>query len=154
MSESITALVLTPLLVAALVQLARIDLGHRRLPDVLTLPILMVGLILSAWRAQGVPVPELLGAAGGFLLFWGLGEAHFRLRGTEGLGLGDAKLLAAAGAWLGWRDLPLLILLAASGALAAVALGHIRHREVAFGPWLAVAFLLMWLGRLVREGAW
>jgi prepilin signal peptidase PulO-like enzyme (type II secretory pathway) len=115
----------------------------------LILPLAAAGLVLATWRSGNVPTPELIGAGGGFLLFWAIGEAHYRLRGTEGLGLGDAKLLGAAGAWLGWRDLPLVILIAASGALAAAAVGLLRQREIPFGPWLAAAFMALWLAHLI-----
>jgi leader peptidase (prepilin peptidase) / N-methyltransferase len=140
-------LALTPLLVAVLALLARIDLRERRLPDRLTLPLLLAGLALAAWRVGGVPLDALIGAAAGFLVFWAVGDAHFRLRGVEGLGLGDAKLLAAAGAWLGWRPLPLLVLLAALLALLW-ALAAQRRGPLAFGPWLAGAFFLLWLRHL------
>ena len=141
-------LLATPVLIALLAAMALVDLRERRLPDRLTLPLAALGLVLAAWRTGGLPLAELAGAGVGYLLFWGLGEAHHRLRGTEGLGLGDAKLLAAAGAWLGWRDLPLVILLAALGALAFALLARNRKTEIAFGPWLAMAFLVLWLRHL------
>jgi leader peptidase (prepilin peptidase)/N-methyltransferase len=143
----------TPVLIALLAALTCIDLRERRLPDRLTLPLLGLGLALAARRTNGLPIAELAGAGVGFLLFWALGEAHYRLRGVEGLGLGDAKLLAAGGAWLGWRDLPVLILVAALGGLAAAMWGRGRRREIAFGPWLALAFAILWLLRLLR-GLW
>jgi leader peptidase (prepilin peptidase) / N-methyltransferase len=144
----VVSLAITPVLVVVLVKLSLADLQERRLPDWLTLPLAAAGLGLAAWRTGEVPIPELIGAAGGFLVFWALGEAHYRLRGTEGLGLGDAKLLGAAGAWLGWRDLPFVILVAALGALAAAAAVRLRQQEIPFGPWLAAAFMTLWLVRL------
>lgn len=109
---------------------------------------------------RGVPVAEIVGAAAGLAAFWALGEAHHRLRGKEGLGLGDAKLLGAAGAWLGWRALAPLVLVAALGALAWAALQAARGgasrglgtRGLAFGPWLALGLMLLWLSRLARGG--
>lgn len=148
-------LAVTPILGAVLMALARFDLREGRLPDRLTLPLGALGLALAAWRSGGVPLAQLAGAGAGFAVFWALGEAHFRLRGIEGLGQGDAKLLGAAGAWLGWRDLPLVVLAAALGALAAVALrraGRPRNPEIAFGPWLALAFMALWLRHLLRDG--
>ena len=149
-------ILLTPVLMAMLLALALIDRRERRLPDRLTLPLIALGLALAARRTGVVPMPELVGAGVGFAAFWVIGEAHHRLRGIEGLGLGDAKLLAAAGAWLGWRDLPLLVLLAALGALAAVTLRlpaqRGTSREIAFGPWLCAAFMALWLVRLARGG--
>ena len=148
MQPDVALLAMTPVLALALLKLSLVDLRERRLPDWLTLPLAAAGLGLAAWRTGGVPLPELFGAGGGYLLFWVLGEAHYRLRGTEGLGLGDAKLLGAAGAWLGWRDLPLVILIAALGALVAAAAGRLRRQEIPFGPWLAAAFMALWFARL------
>lgn len=147
----LTYLVLTPFLAGTLLSLALIDLRERRLPDALTLPLALVGFIVSAWRAGGVPVPELVGAFAGFLVFWALGELYYQLRGAEGLGLGDAKLLGAAGAWLGWRDLPVLVLIAALGALVATLIHRPDRRDIAFGPWLAATFLGLWLARLLKS---
>lgn len=143
---------MTPFLVVLLVALAKVDLRERRLPDRLTLPLAALGLGLAWARSQGTPSDELLGLVGGFVVFWVLGAAHFRVRGVEGLGLGDAKLLGAAGAWLGWRAIPLLVLGAALGALAWTAVrtrGAAGSAEgLAFGPWLAAALLALWLLRL------
>ena len=152
MSTGTIDLLLTPVLAGVLMALVRADLAERRLPDRLTLPLMVAGLALAGWRAGGWPWAEAVGAAGGFGAFWALGEAHHRLRGREGLGLGDAKLLGAAGAWLGWRPLPALVLVAALGALAGVALTRPRRADVAFGPWLALAFLALWAARLARDG--
>ena len=149
MQPDVASLAMTPVLAVALVKLSLVDLRERRLPDWLTIPLAAFGLALAAWRTGEVPRPELIGAGSGFLLFWALGEAHYRLRGTEGLGIGDAKLLGAAGAWLGWRDLPLVILIAALGALAAAAAGRLRQQEIPFGPWLAAAFMALWFVRLI-----
>ena len=146
MQSQIADFLATPVLATVLAALTRIDVREHRLPDRLTLPLLVLGLALAAGRTASVPFAELAGASAGFLLFWALGEVHYRLRGIEGLGLGDAKLLAAAGAWLGWRDLPALILIAALGGLAAAFL-HWDRRRIAFGPWLALAFLVLWLLR-------
>lgn len=137
----------TPVLALALARLVAIDLREHRLPDRLTLPLLALGLALGAWRAGGVPGAELIGAAAGLAVFAALGSAHHALRGREGLGLGDAKLLAAAGAWLGWRPLPALVLAASLAALAWTAARGVRG-PLAFGPWLALAFLGLWLLRL------
>jgi leader peptidase (prepilin peptidase)/N-methyltransferase len=95
--------------------------------------------------------PHLASALAGFAAFAAIALAYRRLRGREGLGLGDAKLLAAAGAWLGWQALPGLVLVAALGALA-VALARTATggtlsatMRVAFGSYLALAFWLVWL---------
>ena len=103
-----------------LLALALIDLRAWRLPDVLTLPLIAAGLAAAALGL--LPAVDLLhalaGAAVGYLALAGIGWAYRRLRGRDGLGLGDAKLLAAAGAWLGVESLPWLVLIAALLGLA------------------------------------
>ena len=138
-----------PLVVCALAvvlaALALFDLRQGRLPDWLTLPLAAAGLLL-AWRG-GALADSLLGAALGYAVFEGLALAYRRLRGREGLGGGDAKLAAAAGAWVGWQGLPSVVLVAAAGALA-VALVRRRldgSESVRFGAYLAPAILLVWL---------
>jgi leader peptidase (prepilin peptidase)/N-methyltransferase len=135
-----------------LLALALIDIRSWLLPDALTLPLLAAGLLLAAWGEFGGPRPSptgvtlagsLVGAAAGFSALAGIGYAYLRWRGREGLGLGDAKLLAAAGAWLGAATLPWVVLLAATAGLAlAVARGGNLRAEtpVPFGPSLALAF--------------
>lgn len=140
----------TPLLLGLLSALSLRDLSERRLPDRLTLPLAGLGLALAAVRTRGVPLPEIAGLVGGVAAFWAFGTGFHLLRGVEGLGLGDAKLLGAAGAWLGWTALPWLVLIAAMGALAvAWARGTGRGEAVAFGPWLAAAFAALWTAWLV-----
>jgi leader peptidase (prepilin peptidase)/N-methyltransferase len=96
-------------------------------------------------------LPHLIGAAAGFVAFAAVAEIYRRLRGRDGLGLGDAKLLAAAGAWLGWQALAGLVLIAAVIGLAAVLVRSLAGRpmeptsRIAFGPALAAAFWIVWL---------
>ncbi len=139
----------TPLLILALGFLVRSDFREKRLPDVVTLPLICLGVALSA-VSQSIDVTEsILGAAIGFTLFWAIGAAHFAWRGFEGLGLGDAKLFAAAGAWLGWSALPMVLLIASVMALiAAMATMRSQASEIAFGPWLCVGILAHWTVRL------
>jgi leader peptidase (prepilin peptidase)/N-methyltransferase len=138
-----------------LLALARIDLAHGLLPDLLTLPLALAGI---GWTALDDParVPAaLLGAAAGFGVLAGLGWAYRRWRGRDGLGLGDAKLLGAGGAWLGIEALPLTVGLAAVTALVAVLACRLagrpldRDRAVPFGPFLGAA---VWLVFLLGEG--
>jgi leader peptidase (prepilin peptidase)/N-methyltransferase len=102
--------------------------------------------------ALGLLVDHALGALAGFVSFAAIAGVYRRARGREGLGLGDAKLLAAAGAWLGWQALPGVVVMAAASGLAlalATALGGGKlawTSRVAFGPHLALAFWLVWLG--------
>lgn len=133
----------TALLTAALAAVAAIDARTRRIPDRLSLPLVAAGLGLAALAGDGSLPARVIGAAAGYLALAGFGWLHFRLRGQEGLGLGDAKLFAAGGAWLGWQPLPLVLLVAALGGIG-FALAT-RSRRIAFGPWLALAIWLAWL---------
>lgn len=133
----------TPILAAMLWAIARIDAVEFRIPDALSLPLVVLGLGLGALRVGGLPMSEMIGAVLGYGVFAGLGAWLYRRRGEEALGLGDAKLLAAGGAWLGWAALPWLVLLAAGGALVWAALRG--QRRLAFGPWLAAAFFALWV---------
>jgi leader peptidase (prepilin peptidase)/N-methyltransferase len=135
----------------ALLALAAIDWRELVLPDIITLPLIPSGLAI-AWAID----PTLLGghamgALAGFAALALIASVYRRLRGREGLGLGDAKLLAAAGAWLGWYGLPSVVLIAAVSALTvalATTLGGGKlgwTSRIAFGPHLALAFWLVWL---------
>ncbi len=143
----LAVLLATLVLYAALAVLAAIDLRTFRLPDRLTLPLAATGLAWSGWVAGGPPISAILGAAVGYGCFALLGRIHYDRRGTEGLGLGDAKLLAAGGAWLGVQALPWIVLVAASGALAVALAMRSGDRRIAFGPWLALAIAACWTVR-------
>ena len=158
--QSLAALVFT----WALVALTVIDLDHQILPDVITLPLLWLGLLLSlAWSAgMTPPIPvdprsAIIGAAAGYLSLWLVYWAFKLATGKEGMGYGDFKLLGAFGAWMGWQMLPLVILLSAfTGAVVGVALIVLRGRDrnvpIPFGPFLAAAgwIALVWGPQLVH----
>jgi len=145
----------------ALLVLALCDLRAFLLPDAIVLPLIPCGLAVAAFIAPepgrtGAAIAEahVIGAALGYGVFTALGWAYRALRKREGLGAGDAKLMAAAGAWLGWQPLPLLVMLAAGTALAGallahrtLALGSLRMQKVPLGAPLAAAIFLFWLGR-------
>lgn len=141
----------------ALVALAFIDYDTQLLPDDITLPLLWAGLLLGLF-AVFTPLPAaVLGAVAGYGTLWLVYHLFRLFTGKEGMGYGDFKLLAALGAWLGWKMLPLIILLASfAGALVGVAaiafLGHERQRPMAFGPFLCLAgwVALMWGEDLMR----
>ena len=134
-----------------LLALAAIDLRHYLLPDVLTLPLIPGGLAVAYALDPALLPAHALGALVGFGAFAVIGILYRRLRGRDGLGLGDAKLLAAAGAWLGWAALPSVVVIGAALALAfalAQALAGAKLAltgKLAFGPHLALAFWLVWL---------
>lgn len=134
-----------------LLALAWIDARAWRLPDALTLPLVLAGLAQAALLAPEAATDRALAAAFGYLSFRLLGLAYRRLRGREGLGMGDAKLLAAGGAWLGTAALPWVVAgagvlgLAAAGcaALAGARIGGATR--LPFGPFLAAAIWSVWL---------
>ncbi|MGI4745997.1 MAG: prepilin peptidase [Janthinobacterium lividum] len=127
--------------------LAWIDWRCLRLPDVLTLPLLLLGL-LSCWMLDPDALPEHAAAALiGYGAFAGLAWFYRRLRNRDGLGPGDAKLLAASGAWVGLASLPMLVLLAALVTLIAAWPSRRTRPEavIPFGPGLAFSLFAMWL---------
>lgn len=137
----------------ALIALAFIDAETGYLPDAITLPLIGLG---AAANAAGFFAPvrdSLIGAAAGFALFWAISVFYARVRKREGLGLGDAKLLAAIGAWTGWIYLPLVIFIAALGTLAVLATrrGVKAGDAIPFGPGLCAAgfFALFFGERLI-----
>jgi leader peptidase (prepilin peptidase)/N-methyltransferase len=147
----------------ALVALTVIDLDHQILPDIITLPLLWLGLLLSlAWHAGlSQPIPTdpasaIIGGAAGYLTLWSVYWAFKLLTGKEGMGYGDFKLFGAFGAWMGWQMLPLILLLSAfAGAVVGIVLivarGRDRNIPIPFGPYLAAAgwIALMWGPQIV-----
>ncbi|MDQ6619844.1 MAG: A24 family peptidase [Pseudomonadota bacterium] len=140
-----------------LLALTFIDFDTQLLPDSMTQPLLWAGLLVNLW---GVFVPiesAVIGAVAGYLSLWLIYWGFKLLTGKEGMGYGDFKLLAALGAWLGWKMLlPIVLLSSAVGALVGIALIAMRGRDravpLAFGPYLAVAgaIALFWGNTLVK----
>ena len=124
------------------------DLRYGLLPDKFTCPLLWSGLLYYV-SISPVNLPHAVwGAIAGYLAFALIYWFYRGVRGSEGIGYGDVKLLAALGAWHGWRALPQLVLIATILACAAVAVVILRTRErealhnpLPFGPFLAVAGL-------------
>ncbi len=132
-----------------LLALAAIDARHWRLPDVLTLPLLVLGLGATWWLTPDLAFDHAVAASLGYGAFALLAFAYRRWRGVDGLGVGDAKLLAAAGAWVGSQGLAPVILAAslAGLAFAAIRFGRAvgRRSAIPFGPPLALATWVTWL---------
>ncbi len=130
-------------LCAMLLAMSLIDFDTRYLPDTLTLPLLWAGLIVNLSGTGFAALHEaVIGAIAGYLFLWAVYWLFKLVRGVEGMGYGDFKLLAALGAWLGWQALPQIVLLSAvAGAifgLAATGIGKMRFEEpLPFGPFLA-----------------
>lgn len=130
MAHPLPLALVTALLGWWLLLIALLDLEHHWLPDLLTLPLIPLGL-LAAWAGLGPPlVDRIAGAAIGWAALAAIAFAYRRLRGREGLGGGDPKLLAAAGAWLGAFQLPFVLLGAGLVGLVAVLLMRLRGQEV------------------------
>jgi len=147
----------TLVFVYLLIAMTFIDADTQLLPDDLTLPLLWIGLLLNL---SGLFVPlqdAVIGAAAGYLSLWAIYWAFKLLTGKEGMGYGDFKLLAALGAWLGWKMLPIIILFSSLvGAAVGIALivftRHGRDKPIPFGPYLAAAGLLaLFYGRTILE---
>jgi leader peptidase (prepilin peptidase) / N-methyltransferase len=132
------------LLVFLLIAMTFIDLDTQLLPDDLTLPLLWAGLLVNL-NATFVPLEDaVIGAAAGYLSLWGVFWLFKLATGKEGMGYGDFKLLAALGAWLGWKMLPAIIMLSSVvGAIVGISLivfaRHGRDKPIPFGPYLAAA---------------
>jgi leader peptidase (prepilin peptidase)/N-methyltransferase len=128
---------------ATLVALAFIDLDTQFLPDDLTLPLMWTGIVASALGWTSVPLAASVGGAvAGYLSLWFVFHAYRLIRGKEGMGAGDFKLLAALGAWMGWQLIPSIILLSSAvGALVGIGLivlrSHDKDVPIPFGPYLA-----------------
>jgi leader peptidase (prepilin peptidase)/N-methyltransferase len=130
-----------------MIALAFIDLDTFYLPDNLTLPLLWTGLAFNVGATFTDLTSAVIGAAGGYLVLWAVFWAYKLATGKEGMGYGDFKLLAAIGAWLGWKMLPLVILLSSLvGAVIGIGLIVLARRgrnvPIPFGPYLALAGLI------------
>lgn len=134
----------------ALLALAEIDRRHLVLPDALVLPLIPAGLAVI-WASVPERLPDaVLGAVLGYASLAALAWLYERLRGREGLGMGDAKLFAAAGAWTTWAGLPSVLLLAGVAGLAFALLTRARggslngEDALPLGTFMAPAIWLVW----------
>ena len=138
-------------LLLALTALAWIDFRTFILPNVITFPLIAGGLIFAFFLADFKAAA--LGAVIGYFVFVGLELVYKKIRGRDGLGRGDAKLLAAGGAWCGWVGLPFIVLIAsASGLIHALMISTQSKDEpkhLPFGPHLALGIFLTWLALFV-----
>jgi leader peptidase (prepilin peptidase)/N-methyltransferase len=147
-----------------LIALTGIDIDHQLLPDAITLPLMWAGLLAAVVVGPaGAPIvvsarDAIIGAASGYTSLWLVFHAFRLITGKEGMGYGDFKLFAALGAWLGWKLLPLVILLSAAtgavlGILMIVLRGRDRSAPMPFGPYLAAAgWLAMMYGDVLVDG--
>ena len=132
----------------SLVGLSAIDMRSFLLPDALTLPIIVFGLTWHLFRGDPL-LDYVAGAVIGYGLIYGLSLYWRRYRGAEVIGLGDAKLLAGAGAMVGATHLPFILLIGSTTALAVhgglqMLWKSKRSDYVAFGPYLALGLWIIW----------
>ena len=134
-----------------LLALALLDIRHFWLPDRLTLPLALLGLLAGFIGLSPPLLARIIGGAIGYAVFAAIRYGYRVLRGREGMGGGDAKLFGAIGLWLGWAMLPIVLLCASllglAFALALVAGGRAmpRNARLPFGPFLAAAAWGCWL---------
>jgi leader peptidase (prepilin peptidase)/N-methyltransferase len=145
--QTLAALFLTWCLIAA----SGIDIGHKLLPDSITLPLLWLGILLSLFDVFVSLEDSVIGAMAGYLSLWTVFMLFKIVTGKEGMGYGDFKLLAMLGAWLGWMPL-FVVILTSSLVGATVGISMIllkkteRGTQIPFGPYLAAAgwLTLLW----------
>ena len=135
-----------------LIALAWIDARTLRLPDSLTLPLLAIGLVAARFFDPDDWIGHIVGAAASFAGLGVLALLYRWIRGREGLGLGDAKLAAALGAFVSWQGMPGAVLIAAIVALATVLVRALllgrpvgRAEPIPFGPFLCIGGWVIWL---------
>lgn len=146
------------LFVWCMVALTFIDFDTQLLPDSITLPLLWAGLLINLRGTFTDIASAVLGATAGYLVLWSVYWLFKLATGREGMGFGDFKLLAAIGAWLGWKMLPFVILASSVvGVVVGVALMILARRgrdvPIPFGPYLAGAALIaLFWGAPIVEG--
>lgn len=141
--QGLAALFLTWILIAC----TAIDLDIQQLPDDLTLPLLWVGLLINLNATFTTLNSAVIGAAAGYLSLWSVNFLYRQLKGVDGMGYGDFKLLAALGAWFGWQLLPVIILISAGiGSIIGILYLFLRRlgieTKISFGPFLALAGMI------------
>jgi leader peptidase (prepilin peptidase)/N-methyltransferase len=141
----------------SMIALAFIDLDTFYLPDDITLPLVWAGLLANMGGLFVDLQSAVIGAVAGYLALWLVFWGYKLATGKDGMGYGDFKLLAAIGAWLGWKMLPVVILLSSlAGAIVGISLivfkRHGRNVPIPFGPYLVLGGLiaLFWGDQLLQ----
>ncbi len=144
-------LIASCILTSCLICLSMIDLDHQLLPDQITLPLIWIGLNLNVFNMFTSLGDAVIGATIGYMSLWTFVKVYEGITGKFAMGNGDFKLLACAGAWLGWQQLPFIVLASSIvGSIIGVTLIVLKHNtsetRIPFGPYLAVAIwiALLW----------
>lgn len=121
-----------------------IDFKESLIPDEITLPILWLGLVINYFNVFVDLHEAVMGAVGGYLFFWIIYWMFKLITGKDGIGYGDFKLLAMLGAWLGYKMLPLIIVISCTmgsiiGGILILLKKRARDSAIPFGPYLAIA---------------
>jgi leader peptidase (prepilin peptidase)/N-methyltransferase len=127
-----------------LIAASGIDFGHKLLPDTITLPLMWLGILLSLFNVFIDLETSVIGAIAGYLSLWSVFVLFKLVTGKEGMGHGDFKLLAALGAWCGWKMLLVIVLTSSLiGAIVGISMILLskseRSTQIPFGPYLAAA---------------
>lgn len=139
-------------LILALAYLAYVDFKSFRLPDAITIPLILMGIAfnaLSPLRFTDV-LTAMVGTCMGYIFLWALNFFYRLIQKRDGIGMGDAKLVSALGAWFGWTALPQILLLASiTGVLGGIIwlkwTKQGPHQAFPFGPFLAFAGIIQLL---------
>jgi prepilin signal peptidase PulO-like enzyme (type II secretory pathway) len=141
MERNIATLALAVLLLAA----SLTDMRTRRIPDALSVTTIAAGVAATVLLRMDLAA-SIIGAVAGYFAIVLTNWAFRRVKGRDGVGLGDAKLLAGIGAWATWTGLPFVVLIAAACGLAYAALRRVPPQgEIVFGPFLATGGFIVWL---------
>ena len=153
LSVFISLIILASLLLA----LTYIDIKSFRLPNMLTFPLIVLGL--GQAFILDLPLKDhIIGAVIGYFAFVIIEQVFLKFRGYPGLGRGDAKLLAGGGAWTGWFGLPYIVLMASLAGLSLIFVGlltgrfkgkNMKQLAIPFGPFLSLAIFLVWIALIM-----
>lgn len=145
-------LIVSSVLGVGLIALIWFDLHEYRLPDLINYSLIIAGLIVTYHFRRFALTDAVIGGLIGYGVIWGLNQAYVYLRNQSGIGLGDAKLMAVGGVWLGAWNLPFLMLGASVFGLTFIVIRRLYVRSaktsesspIAFGPAIAVTIWLIW----------
>jgi leader peptidase (prepilin peptidase)/N-methyltransferase len=118
-------------LILILAYLAYVDLRTFRLPDVITIPLILAGLCFNSFSSLRFITPQesVFGGLLGYLLLWLLNRLYRYIKKQDGIGMGDAKLLSALGVWLGWVALPSILFLASISGIIGCMIWHKLNKQ-------------------------